>query len=119
MLYNQTVEPNTFSLLEELILLPELNNFALVGGTALSLLYGHRKSENLDLFSTASFSNDVIINALEKKYKNSFDNRSTTPRFGIFCFINNVKMDIVRHPHPFRRQLVICAMQKKAKTPSA
>lgn len=32
--------------------IPELSNFALVGGTALSLLYGHRKSIDLDLFST-------------------------------------------------------------------
>jgi predicted nucleotidyltransferase component of viral defense system len=79
--------------------IPEINDFALVGGTALSLLYGHRKSEDLDLFSTAPFENDIVINALKKKYKQAFNNRSNTPRLGIFCFINNVKVDIVRHPH--------------------
>jgi Nucleotidyl transferase AbiEii toxin, Type IV TA system len=99
MLYTETVEPNTFSLLEEILMVPELKDFALVGGTALSLLFGHRKSDDLDLFSTAQFENDVIINALIKKYNNRFDNRSTNPRFGIFCFIDGVKVDIVLHPH--------------------
>lgn len=44
MLQTQTVEPGTFSVLKELLELPVLQGFALVGGTALSLLYGHRKS---------------------------------------------------------------------------
>lgn len=30
--------------------MPELAGFSLVGGTALSLLYGHRKSVDLDFF---------------------------------------------------------------------
>lgn len=107
MLYTQTVEPNTFSLLEEIIQFPEFKDFALVGGTALSLLFGHRKSEDLDLFSTAPFENDVIIKALIKKYNNGFDNRSTNPRFGIFCFIDRVKVDIVCHPHPLIRPTII------------
>jgi hypothetical protein len=69
MLFTQTVEPNTFSILEEIIQVPELKNFALVGGTALSLLFGHRKSEDLDLFSTDPFENEVIIKALIKNIK--------------------------------------------------
>ncbi|MBK8389931.1 MAG: nucleotidyl transferase AbiEii/AbiGii toxin family protein [Saprospiraceae bacterium] len=31
-------------------MIPELQEFHLVGGTALSLLYGHRTSIDLDLF---------------------------------------------------------------------
>ena len=50
MLQKQTVEPNTFSLLEELMGLPFINDGALVSGTALSLLYGHRISIDLDIF---------------------------------------------------------------------
>jgi len=34
--------------------MPELSGFSLVGGTALSLLYGHRKWVDLDLFSEKS-----------------------------------------------------------------
>jgi predicted nucleotidyltransferase component of viral defense system len=107
MLHTQTVEPHTLSLLEELMQMPALKDFSLVGGTALSLLYGHRKSKDLDLFSPAPFENERIVAALEKKYKKGFDNRTSTPRFGIFCFINNIKVDLVRHPHPQIRPVAL------------
>lgn len=55
MLQTQTVEPGTFSLLKHLMDLPQLKDFSLVGGTALSLRYGHRKSIDLDLFSENNF----------------------------------------------------------------
>ena len=103
MLQIETVEPHTFSILKQLMEMPELKNFSLVGGTALSLLYGHRKSVDLDLFSNLSFENQDVILALQKKFKDSFVNRSTNPRFGIFCFIDDVKIDIIRHPHPLIR----------------
>ena len=51
MLHIETVEPYTFSLLKQLMKMPELQDLSLVGGIALSLLYGHRKSDDLDLFS--------------------------------------------------------------------
>ena len=51
MLHFETVESNTLSILNELMNMPELMEFSLVGGTALSLLYGHRISVDLDLFS--------------------------------------------------------------------
>jgi predicted nucleotidyltransferase component of viral defense system len=107
MLHLETVEPNTFSLLEELMALPALQNFALVGGTALSLIYGHRLSIDLDLFSNQPFDNNEVVKSLQLKFKNGFVNRSTNPNFGIFCFINEVKVDIVRHPHPLIRPLQI------------
>jgi predicted nucleotidyltransferase component of viral defense system len=100
MLRFETVEPYTLSVLKELMTLPELNEFGLVGGTALSLLYGHRMSVDLDLFSSKPFINEHITAALIKNFGNAFDNRSTNPRFGIFGFVNDVKIDIVRHPHP-------------------
>ena len=103
MLHIKTVEPDTFSILKELMTIPELLNFSLVGGTALSLLYGHRMSVDLDLFSNKPFENADIITALEEKYKDAFVNRSTNPRFGIFGFINETKIDIIRHPHPLIR----------------
>ncbi len=99
MLQIKTVEPHTFSVLKQLMEMPELKDFSLVGGTALSLLYGHRISVDIDLFSNKLFENEVIVDVLEKKFKQSFVNRSTNPRFGIFCFVDNVKIDIIRHPH--------------------
>lgn len=105
MLHIKTVEPRAFSILNELMKISELQNFSLVGGTALTLLYGHRKSDDLDLFSNKTFQNFEIISALENKFKASFNNRSTNPRFGIFCFVGEIKIDIIHHPHPVIRPL--------------
>ena len=97
MLQIKTVKPRAISVLKELMAMPELANFSLVGGTALSLLYGHRMSVDLDLFSNKPFQNTEIIAALEAKFKHSFVNRSTNPNLG------EVKIDIIRHPHPLIR----------------
>lgn len=50
MLQKETVDPNTFSFLEQIAKQSELKEFALVGGTALSLQLGHRISTDLDFF---------------------------------------------------------------------
>lgn len=52
MLHIKTVEPHALSVLNQIMEMPELQDFSLVGGTALSLLYGHRMSVDLDLFSS-------------------------------------------------------------------
>lgn len=103
MLHLKTVESDTFSLLKKLMEIPELQDFHLVGGTALSLLYGHRMSVDLDLFSNKPFENEMVMSVLKKHYGNEFIMEDKPPRFGIFCYINDIKVDIVRHPHPLIR----------------
>lgn len=108
MLRLETVEPHTFSILNQLMEMPELQDFALVGCTALSLLYGHRMSVDLDLFSNKPFENLDIIEALKNKFQSSFIMEEKAARFGIFCYVDEVKVDIVRHPHPtIRPELLI------------
>jgi predicted nucleotidyltransferase component of viral defense system len=80
--------------------LNELQKHHLVGGTALSLKFGHRISIDLDLFSNEEFDHSIIANALEKEFSNQLNIESQTSRWGIFCFIDNVKVDIVYYPHP-------------------
>ena len=78
----------------------ELNNFYLVGGSALSLYYGHRLSVDLDLFSISSFANEDIIPALEKNLKN-FKYRNASNPIGLFCMVDNLKIDFIKHHyHP-------------------
>ena len=50
MLYTQAVSPKTLELLNRLMNDTVFNRFLLVGGTALSLQFGHRVSLDLDLF---------------------------------------------------------------------
>lgn len=107
MLQTQTVEPNTLSLLNKLMKLPQLKNFSLVGGTALSLRYGHRISIDLDLFSNSKFDSKEFITVLQNEFKEDFELETDAVSFGIFCFINNIKVDIVYYPHPVISDLEI------------
>ena len=103
MLHIKTVEPSTFAILKRLMNVPELKEFCLVGGTALSLMYGHRISVDLDLFSTTKFENEQIINGLKREFGEGFIADETKPFFGIFCYIDDIKVDIVRYNHPLIR----------------
>ena len=68
MLREETVAPATLGLLKKMFSLPELKQFRLAGGTALSLLFGHRKSIDLDLFTDQSLQKDILIPALEDAF---------------------------------------------------
>ncbi len=103
MLQTQTVEPDTFSLLNELMEIPELGKFLLVGRTALSLLFGHRNSKDIDLFSSALFDNEAVFSVLQDRYGAQFATENKPKHFGIFCTFRNVKVDIVRYPYPLIR----------------
>ena len=50
MLHTETVIPSTLDLLKKIQGLPNVSGLRLVGGTALALHLGHRKSVDLDLF---------------------------------------------------------------------
>ena len=100
MLHTETVEPRAFSLLERLMNLGFLNSFSLVGGTALSLRYGHRKSIDLDLFSVKKFDALSIVDKLRKEFGKNFGSESATARWGIFCYIEGIKVDLIEHTHP-------------------
>ncbi len=54
-LHYQTVKPVLKSTLERLMQIEELVPFSLVGGTSLSLRYGHRMSDDIDLFTDAEY----------------------------------------------------------------
>lgn len=54
-LHYQTVKPILKSTLERLMQIEEFAPFRLVGGTSLSLRYGHRMSEDIDLFTDAEY----------------------------------------------------------------
>lgn len=73
MLQIKRVEPGTLSLLKKLQEIPELSNFYLIGGTALSLKYGHRISIDIDLFGHVEFDKEAIIKALENKFGKDFE----------------------------------------------
>jgi hypothetical protein len=107
MLHHEAVLPGTFALLKELIAFNELSNFALVGGTALALRYGHRHSEDLDLFCNQLFDRQVLLDALVSRYGKEFVHQETGFKKSLFCSIAGVKVDAVFYPHPQIRAVQI------------
>ena len=103
MLYYQTVEPNTLEFLKDLCFQDYLNQFVLVGGTALALQIGHRKSIDLDFFTTNDFKVGELIPRLLKDYKlNPILQTEQT----LICLINSVKVDFIRFKYPFIRPII-------------
>jgi predicted nucleotidyltransferase component of viral defense system len=81
------------------MILTSLQQFSLVGGTALALRYGHRSSVDLDLFFHEKFDHEFIESELRSEFGNDFDYESGHKQFGIFCYIQKIKVDIVYFPH--------------------
>lgn len=69
--------------------MPKLAGFSLVGGTALSLKYGHRKSIDLDLFCEEAFDREIILKTLEESFGKNFvyDGKITTGQFLVLFMI--------------------------------
>ena len=92
------VTPDTFKLIRELQMLPELKDFHLVGGTSLALQLGHRNSIDIDLFTQNDFSDTDIVKLASSKYvfKEIFRRKNT-----IISLLNNIKTDFIKHDYPF------------------
>lgn len=79
--------------------LPSLQAFSLVGGTTLALRYGHRSSVDLDLFYHKEFDHSIIENELYREFESDFLHETGHMKWGIFCYIKKIKVDIVYFPH--------------------
>lgn len=98
MLQTFTVAPDTLALLKHLQTEPVLRSTRLVGGTALSLQIGHRKSDDLDLFSVEPLDGMVVQQVLVDKY--GFV-PSVIDQNTLVGFIQGVKIDVIYHPFPW------------------
>src|SRR5580692_329466 len=106
MLREETVEPGTLGLLKKIVTLPELKQFRLVGGTAFSLLYGHRKSIDLDFFTDRPLEKEILIPALEETF-GKITPFNPDRRYIYQCIIQNVKVDFVSVHDPFLNPIQI------------
>lgn len=97
MLHTRCVDPTTLELLKRLTNLPFLQDFYLVGGTALALYFGHRKSIDLDLFTN----NDIDWDALNDEILTLGSWQSFHRRKRIYQgYLEGVKVDFVHYPYP-------------------
>lgn len=86
-------------LLKDLMSMPELSQFGLVGGTNLSLRFGHRLSIDLDLFTNEPFDSEKTYNILEARFSNI--QQASQSDTMLFFYINEVKIDMVLLPYPY------------------
>ncbi len=99
MLHTKTAQPVLISTLKELMAVPFLKDFYLVGGTGLALLLGHRNSVDIDMFTHLSH----VPNELSEKLTDYFGERyqkTGSNNSMLFCFINDVKVDFVNNKTP-------------------
>ena len=98
MLYLSTIDSKTLGLLKTLMLIEEFSKMRLVGGTALALQIGHRKSIDLDLFGEVNFENLDKITTFKNFGKVTV--LSTSKNINIYS-IDKVKVDFVNYSYPW------------------
>ena len=104
MLHLVTIEPYTLGLLKNLMARPHLDKFFLVGGTALALQMGHRKSIDLDLFTLEDFDQEILLKQLQTEFEVNV--RSSSPSIFI-TEIDSIKVDFVRHRYALQYPMLI------------
>lgn len=104
MLRKETVSPGTLELLITLMRDPLLSDFFLVGGTALSLQIGHRRSIDLDLFILKDFDENALLGEMEERYNFRTDFQAKNTLKGQ---IDSVKVDFISHKYPLINPLLI------------
>jgi hypothetical protein len=96
-LHLETLDEGAWALLKGLMADKELDAFNLVGGTALSLQLGHRKSVDLDLFRTTEFDSGQLAEHLKDRYNAELTRQNKN---GVFGYIGTVKFDMLTDPTP-------------------
>lgn len=97
MLPTQAVDQKILELTRKLQSLPHLQGFSLVGGTALALTLGHRKSIDIDLFSSLPFDERALLETLEQELNFSLHFAAKNTLKGS---IDGIKTDLLTHPYP-------------------
>ena len=104
MLHLETVEYSTLELLRKLQSLPILRDTRLVGGTALALQLGHRKSVDLDFFGTITCEAEELISAI--KTVASLIVLKESPHIHIYL-VDGIKVDIVNYRYQWLDKPVV------------
>lgn len=108
----QTVKPILRSTLERLMEIDEFRPFRLVGGTSLSLRYGHRMSDDIDLFTDAEYGSldfQLLQDILLREFPYCQGDCGEIVGFGTSYLVGNSKDDNVKldlfYTDPFIRPM--------------
>jgi hypothetical protein len=90
-LHKEAVTEELWDVLMKLMSIESLLSFRLVGGTALALQMGYRKSIDIDFFSNEKTNKKTIIDSLKNKFPGA---EYVTTSYSVNARINGVKIDI-------------------------
>lgn len=114
MIHRQTVSPLLLDILTRMMSDTKFDEFRLVGGTALSLQYGHRISTDIDLFSTTDYNKFDLkpcVEILQSWYSVVQFTSDINDTIGTSLFIGNDPNNLVKvdlwHEEPFIYQPVV------------
>lgn len=103
-MHKETVTPELFAILQKLMVLEPLQSLRLVGGTAISLQIGHRKSLDIDLFCNEKISKQALIASIQKNFGQT---QPFTTSYSITTTINDIKIEIYDDwSIPFKKPLL-------------
>jgi len=102
MLQKEAVSSDILRLIEKLQKDKALTDFILAGGTALALQFGHRKSEDIDLFTRSEFDASSLLEYLESNYGFSMNFQADSTLKGS---IDDVRVDFIAHNYPYVKDL--------------
>lgn len=96
-MHDEAVSPDLLNLLRSLMVLPEVETFALGGGTSLALRFGHRKSIDIDLFTETAFDSSQLQDRIHSRFP---DVQVVNRTEGSLCaVVRGVKVDFLLHPY--------------------
>ena len=114
MLHYETIEQSTLDLLKRIQSISELSGLRLVGGTALALILGHRKSIDLDFFGRIEESPEELAYYMSQLGETEI--LKASKNINTFL-VDNVKVDFVNYhfewiQQPLQTDGLILAKQK-------
>ena len=103
MLHKETVTAGTLDLIHRLMDDANLQQFHLVGGTALALMLGHRISIDIDLFTDKEFDTAQMVKHLSANYETEL---KSTGKNSISGFLEGIKFDLIAHQYPYVKPVI-------------
>ncbi len=102
MLHFETLPDGSLGLLKDLTKHPALQQFSLVGGTALALRFGHRRSIDFDFFTPEPFDVESLADILSRVVS-GFETTGMN-KVGLNATIDGLKVDFVTYRYPLLAQ---------------
>ncbi len=104
-MYFEILDEKRFSILKKICEIPDINDFYLAGGTALSLQLKLRKSFDFDFFTQKSFNENVLYDSIKSLFPGKIEvitlNKGTCN-----LFVDGIQVSFFEYPYPMVNELI-------------